>query len=601
MSEYRVPLREIRFLCHEVLGLDEHRLGLSGNEEVTAEEVDAILEEAAKFAENKLATVNASGDIQGCTLQSGKVTVPDGFTEAYKSYVAAGWTGISSDPEYGGQGLPISVGVSVLEMMTTANMAWTLYPELSHGSVLAIAAHGSNEQKQIFLTKLISGEWTGTMCLTESHAGSDVGLLRTKATPRADGSYDISGTKIFISAGEHEMADNIVHLVLARLPDAPAGTRGISLFLVPKFDVTESGEVGERNALECSALEEKMGIHGCSTCVMNFDGARGYLLGDENKGMNCMFTMMNAARIYVGTQGLGLMEAAYQRSLEYAKERVQMRSLEGPKNPDQMADAIIVHPDVRKMLLTQKSLVEGCRALVYETGRYQDNLKYGASEEVRQNASLMVDFYTPIVKAFITEVAQESTSHALQVFGGHGFIRETGIEQFVRDARITTLYEGTTGIQALDLISRKTLMTQGKAMTLVIGEMRDIADELGKTDLGFADRLRGISAEWGELTMEISALVEDNPNEIGAAAVDYLMYSGYAVLALMWSKMALSAKAALAGSGNKTGSEAFYEGKLAAADFYFKRILPRSLMHAEVIRSGADSLMQMSEDGFAEA
>ena len=601
MSEYRAPLREIRFLCNEVLNLDEHRLGLAGSEEVTAEEVDAILEEAAKFSENELATINASGDSQGCSLQDGKVTVPDGFMEAYKSYVAAGWTGISSDPAYGGQGLPISVGVSVLEMMTTANMAWTLYPELSHGSVLAIAAHGSEEQKQTYLTKLISGEWTGTMCLTESHAGSDVGLLRTKATPRPDGSYDISGTKIFISAGEHEMADNIVHLVLARLPEAPAGTRGISLFLVPKFNITGSGEVGERNTLECSALEEKMGIHGCSTCVMNFDGARGYLLGAENKGMNCMFTMMNAARIYVGTQGLGLMEAAYQRSLEYAKERVQMRALDGPKNPDQMADAIIVHPDVRKMLLTQKCLVEGCRTLVYETGRYQDNLKYGASDEIRQNASLMVDFYTPIVKAFITELAQECTSHALQVFGGHGFIRETGIEQFVRDARITTLYEGTTGIQALDLMGRKTLMTQGKAMTLVIGEMRDVADELVKAGLGFADKLRNISTEWGELTMDISEKVEDDPNEIGAAAVDYLMYSGYAVVALMWSRMALTAKAALAGNGNKTGSDAFYEGKLAAANFYFNRILPRSLMHAQVIRSGADALMQISEEAFAEA
>jgi len=601
MSEYRVPLREIRFLCHEVLNLDEHRLALTGTDEVSAEDVDAIFEEAAKFAENELATLNASGDSQGCSLQNGKVTVPDGFVEAYKSYVAAGWTGISSDPAYGGQGLPVSVGVSVLEMMTTANMAWTLYPELSHGTVLAIAAHGSEEQKQVFLTRLISGEWTGTMCLTESHAGSDVGLLRTKAVPRADGSYDITGTKIFISAGEHEMAGNIVHLVLARLPDAPFGTRGISLFLVPKFDITETGDVGERNSLGCSALEEKMGIHGCSTCVMNFDGARGYLLGAENKGMNCMFTMMNAARIYVGTQGLGLMEAAYQRSLEYAKERVQMRALDGPKSPNKMADAIIVHPDVRKMLLTQKSLVEGCRALVYETGRYQDNLKYGASDEIRQNASLMVDFYTPIVKAFITEVAQESTSHALQIFGGHGFIRETGIEQFVRDARITTLYEGTTGIQALDLIGRKTLMTQGKAMTLVIGEMRKLSVELNAAGLGFADKLREISNEWGELTMEISQLVENDPNETGAAAVDYLMYSGYAVVALMWSKMALTAKAALTGSGDNVGTDAFYEGKLSAADFYFKRILPRTLMHAAVIRSGAAPLMKISEESFAEA
>lgn len=595
MSDYRVPLREILFLCHEVLNLDAHRKTLIGCEEVSAEELDAVIGEAKKFAERELAPVNAIGDQQGCQLKDGKVSTPDGFAEVYKSYVDAGWCGISSDPNYGGQGLPISVGAAVLEIMTTANMAWTLYPELSHGSVLAIAAHGSEDQKQIYLTKLISGEWTGTMCLTESHAGSDVGLLRTRAKPRADGSYDISGTKIFISGGEHEMSENIVHLVLARLPDAPAGTRGISLFLVPKFDVDSEGGIGARNTLECSALEEKMGIHGCSTCVMNFDNARGYLLGNENKGMSCMFTMMNAARIYVGTQGLGLMEAAYQKSLEYARERLQMRSMAGPQNPEQMADPIIVHPDVRKMLLTQKALTEGCRALMYETARHQDNLKYGASDEVRQKAGLMVDFFTPIVKAFLTEAAQESTSHALQVFGGHGFIRETGIEQYVRDARITTLYEGTTGIQALDLLGRKTLMTQGKAMTVLIGEMQHMAEALKVEQFWFADQLSRVASEWGELTMEISERVQSDPNEMGAAAVDYLMYSGHAVLALMWARIAITAKAGL----QEAPDDDFYTGKLATADFYFKRLLPRTLTHAEVIRSGASSLMDISSAGFA--
>ncbi|MBV1906199.1 MAG: acyl-CoA dehydrogenase C-terminal domain-containing protein [Pseudomonadales bacterium] len=597
MSGYRVPLKDIHFLCHQVLGLDEHRIKLSGSEDVSAEELDAIFEEAAKFAENMLAPVNVTGDLQGCSLKNGKVITPEGFRESYKAYVEAGWSGISADPNFGGQGLPTSVGVSVLEMMTTANMAWTLYPELSHGSVLAISAHGSEEQKQIYLTKLISGEWTGTMCLTESHAGSDVGLLSTRAKPRADGSYDISGTKIFISGGEHEMSENIVHLVLARLPDAPSGTKGISLFLVPKYKVSDTGELLDRNTLECSALEEKMGLHGCSTCVMNFDNAQGYLLGSENKGMSCMFTMMNAARIYVGIQGLGLMEGAYQKSLSYAQERVQMRALDGPKNPDQVADPIIVHPDVRKMLLTQKALVEGCRALIYETGRYQDCIKYGADAELRQTAELMVDFYTPIVKGFVTEVAQESTSLALQVFGGHGYIRETGIEQYVRDARITTLYEGTNGIQALDLMGRKTLHTQGKAMMSLVGESRELAGALEQEGFWFADKLRTVTSEWGELTGEIAERVQNDPNELGAAAVDYLMYSGYAVLAIMWGRMALCAKTELSDGKD----DDFYQGKLATADFYFKRLLPRCLMHAEAMRAGAGSLMEIDPAGFAHA
>ena len=473
--------------------------------------------------------------------------------------------------------------------MTSANMAWTMYPVLSHGTINALNAHGSEEQKQLFLTRLLSGEWTGTMCLTEPHAGSDVGILRTRAEPNADGSYAITGTKIFISAGDHDLAENIVHLVLARLPGAPEGTKGISLFVVPKILVNEAGVLGERNAVTCGALEEKMGIHGNATCELNFDGATGFLLGPENDGMRCMFTMMNAARIVVGVQGLGLMEAAYQAALGYAKERLQMRALTGPKYPDGPADPIIVHPDVRRMLLTQKAFVEGGRALAYYTAMQADLADCGPDPASRDRAEAMLDFLTPILKAFVTETGFEATNHAVQVYGGHGFIRQTGVEQYVRDSRITLIYEGTTQIQALDLIGRKVLRTQGAALLDLIGEMKTLAADAKETFPDLASELRRIGDEWGESALAIGARAAENPDELGAASVDFLMYSGYAVLAYFWLRMAQVAR---------DGDDMFSRGKVATAKFYFERLLPRAEAHRRSMEAGAASLMALDAEGF---
>ncbi|MGJ3255920.1 MAG: acyl-CoA dehydrogenase family protein, partial [Alcanivorax sp.] len=460
MPDYKAPLRDMRFVLNEVLDLDAHYEGL-GLEEINSELLGAILEEGAKFAENELSPLNRSGDEEGCGFDNGEVTTPKGFKEAYAQYIEGGWPALSGDAEFGGQGLPNSAGIAMSEMVGSANWSWGMYPGLSHGAVCTVEEHGTDEQKQAYLPKLISGEWTGTMCLTEPACGSDLGILKSKAEPNADGSYSITGTKIFISAGEHDMAENIVHIVLARLPGAPKGTKGISLFIVPKFLTDGNGGIGERNAVSCGSIEHKMGIKASATCVMNFDGATGYLIGPENKGLNCMFTFMNTARLGTAIQGVAHAEVALQGGLSYAKERLAMRSLSGPKNPDGPADPIIVHPDVRRMLLTSKSFAEGGRALVYLCSQLGDKVKLAGSEEERKEADQLMAFLTPIAKAFLTEAGLESANHGVQIYGGHGFIREWGMEQNVRDARISTLYEGTTGIQALDLLGRKVLPTQG--------------------------------------------------------------------------------------------------------------------------------------------
>src|SRR5690554_4845986 len=462
MPEYKAPLREMRFVLNELLDSEQHYASLEGAEDATPDMVDAIIQEGAKFCEQVLSPLNQVGDQEGCTWSEDGVKTPTGFKEAYQQYVEGGWPSMAADPTYGGQGLPHSLSLVMSEMVGTANWSWGMYPGLSHGATNTIEAHGSEEQKQTYLTKLISGEWTGTMCLTEPHCGSDLGTLRTKAEPNADGSYSITGTKIFISAGEHDMADNIVHIVLARLPGAPEGTKGISLFIVPKFLPNADGSVGERNAVTCGSIEHKMGIHGNSTCVMNFDGAKGWLIGPENKGLNCMFTFMNTARIGTALQGVASAEASFQGALAYAKDRLAMRSLTGPKAPEKPADPIIVHPDVRRMLLTQKAFAEGGRALAYLTAQQADIVKVSESEEERKAADELLGFLTPIAKAFLTEAGYEATNLGVQVFGGHGFISEWGMEQNVRDARIGMIYEGTTGIQALDLLGRKVLMTQGE-------------------------------------------------------------------------------------------------------------------------------------------
>ena len=456
MPEYKAPLRDINFVINEVLESEKLYQTLPGYEEATEDLMSAIVEEGAKFAENELAPINQSGDEEGCTWSEDGVKTPAGFAEAYRKYVENGWAALSADVEDGGQGMPNMLAMCITEMVGSANWSWGMYPGLSHGALHTVDEHGSPEQKEKFLGKLVSGEWTGTMCLTESHCGTDLGMLRTKAEPQADGSYAITGQKIFISAGEHDMTDNIVHIVLARLPDAPEGTAGISLFIVPKVNVNDDGSLGERNAVHCASIEEKMGIHGNATCVLNFDGARGYLIGPPNRGLNCMFTFMNVARIGTAMQGLAHMEQSFQGALTYAKERLAMRSLTGPKNPDGPADPIIVHPDVRRMLLTQKALAEGSRAFLYYLAQQGDIVSHG-SEEQAKAADDMMALLTPIGKAFVTELGFEAANHGVQVFGGHGFIREWGMEQIVRDCRIAMLYEGTTGVQAMDLIGRKVL------------------------------------------------------------------------------------------------------------------------------------------------
>ncbi|MBU2711972.1 acyl-CoA dehydrogenase C-terminal domain-containing protein [Zooshikella harenae] len=597
MPEFKAPLRDIRFVRDEVLNYPEHYATMPGCEDATPDMVNAILEEGAKFCEQVLAPLNLTGDEEGCKWSTKGVTTPSGFKEAYKQYVEGGWPSLAHEPEYGGQGLPESLGLVLSEMVGEANWSWGMYPGLSHGAMNTLSAHGTEEQKQVYMTKLISGEWTGTMCLTEPHCGSDLGLLRCKADPNSDGSYRISGTKIFISAGEHDLADNIVHIVLARLPDAPAGTKGISLFIVPKWLPNGQGEPGERNAVQCGSIEHKMGIHGNSTCVMNFDEATGYLIGPANKGLNCMFTFMNTARLGTGLQGLAHTEVAFQGALAYAKDRLQMRSLSGPKAPDKPADPIIVHPDIRRMIMTIKSFAEGNRALAYYAAKLVDVAKLSPDAEARNEAEQLLSFITPIAKAFMTEVGFEAANLGLQVYGGHGYIREWGMEQNVRDCRIALLYEGTTGIQALDLLGRKVLMTQGEALKCFTKVVHKFCQaNVDVEDLQeFIEPLAELNKEWGDITLKVGMAAMQNRDEVGAAAVDYLMYSGYACLAYFWADMA---RVALEKLNAGTTEESYYTAKVKTARFYFKRILPRTQTHKAAILSGADNLMEIAEDEF---
>ncbi|XKH59224.1 acyl-CoA dehydrogenase C-terminal domain-containing protein [Halomonas sediminis] len=595
MPSYQAPLRDLRFVMNEMLGYPAHYARLPSGDEASPETVDAILEEGARFAREVLLPLNQSGDEEGCRLEGGEVKAPKGFREAYQQYVEGGWPSLAADPAQGGQGLPHSLAMVLSEMICATNLAWGMYPGLSHGAADALRHHGTEEQKATYLTKLVEGVWTGSMCLTEPHCGTDLGLIKTRAVPADDGGYDISGTKIFISAGDHDLAENIVHLVLAKLPDAPEGSKGISLFVVPKYLPDADGGSGEHNGVACGSLEHKMGIHGNATCVMNFDTARGYLVGAPNKGLACMFTMMNAARLGVGIQGLGLAEASFQNSLAYARDRLQMRALSGPQSPEKPADPIIVHPDVRRMLLTQKAFAEGGRMLVLYTAQMLDVVEHGEDHAERERAETLLGLLTPIVKAFLTEVGFEATNEGVQVFGGHGFIREWGMEQLVRDARITRLYEGTTGIQALDLLGRKVLMSQGETLKLFTKEIHQFckAEADNPALKAFIEPLAKLNAEWGELTLGVGMKAMQDREEVGAASVDYLMYSGYVTLAYLFSRAVKQASQSL--EGDET---AFYQAKIDTARFYFQRLLPRTRAHAAMIQAGAGSLMAISSEDF---
>ncbi|EQM65881.1 acyl-CoA dehydrogenase C-terminal domain-containing protein [Pseudomonas solani] len=597
MPEYKAPLRDMRFLIDEVFDFPATYAAI-GASDATPDMVSAILEEGAKFCEQVLSPINRSGDEEECQWNDGVVTTPKGFKEAFAQYVEGGWNGLAADPAYGGQGLPHSLGLIISEMVASSNQSWAMYPGLTHGAMSAIHAHGTEEQKQTYLTRMTEGRWTGTMCLTEPHCGTDLGIIKTRAVPQADGSYAVSGTKIFISAGEHDMSENIVHLVLAKLPDAPAGTKGISLFIVPKFMPAADGAVGARNAVSCGSIEHKMGIKASATCVMNFDSATGYLIGEANKGLNCMFTMMNHARLGTGMQGLCLGEASYQGAVRYANDRLQMRALSGPKAPEKAADPIIVHPDVRRMLLTMKAFNEGNRALSYFTAQLLDIAHGSQDAEQRQEADDLLAFLTPICKAFMTETGLEATNLGMQVFGGHGYIREWGMEQLVRDCRIAPIYEGTNGIQALDLLGRKVLGSQGKLL-------RGFTKRVHKFCLAQAEHpqfkaqaaeLVRLNQQWGELTQKVGMAAMKNPDEVGAASVDYLMYSGYIVLAWFWLQMAVVAQAKLDAG---TSEAAYYQTKLATFDFYFKRLLPRTTAHQAGVEAGSDCLMALPAEQFA--
>ncbi len=597
MPEYKAPLRDMKFVMQELLDSETHYQKL-GYEDATPDMVDAILGEAAKFTEQVIAPINQIGDEQGCTWTDGNVTTPDGFKDAYQQYVEGGWPTLSQGVEFGGQGLPHSLNTTIGEMMSAANHSFAMYPGLSHGALATIEAHGTDEQKTMFMPKLVEGTWTGTMCLTEPHCGTDLGMLRTKAELNDDGSYSLTGTKIFISAGEHDLSDNIVHIVIARIPGSPEGSKGISLFIVPKFNVNSDGSVTDKNAVTCGSIEHKMGINANATCVINFDGAKGYLIGSINKGLNCMFTFMNAARLGVANEGAAAAEASFQGALAYAKDRLQMRSISGVKNPDGPADPIIVHPDVRRMLLTQKSIAEGGRALIGYLAQLVDidHASQNPEEKAISNAKLAL--LTPIAKAFLTETGLECTSHGIQVLGGHGFIKEWGMEQLMRDTKISCLYEGTTGIQALDLLARKILGSKGEILKPFAGEVAEFCQTALATEgmEEFIKPIMGYAGQWQDITQSIGAKAMQDPDEVGAASVDYLMYAGYITLAYFWAKMA---KVSIDALNNGAEDKDFYEAKIKTARFYIQRILPRANGHAACIEQGAKSMMELDEEHFS--
>jgi acyl-CoA dehydrogenase len=598
MPTYKAPVEDVQFLLNDVFHMERYG-NMPGFSDASPDLVAAILEEAAKFTEQVLTPLNRSGDEEGCTRHAdGRVTTPKGFKEAYKQLVEGGWVGISVPTEYGGQGLPATMTMIVNEMLAASNMAFAMYPGLTQGAIAAVLRHGSPEQKKMYLPKMTTGEWTGTMNLTEPHCGTDLGMLRSKAAPQADGSYKITGTKIFISAGEHDLSENIIHLVLARIDGAPEGVKGISLFIVPKFFVNADGSAGARNGVMCGSIEHKMGIHANSTCVMNYEGATGWLLGEAHKGLHAMFTMMNEARLAVGMQGLAVSEVAYQNAANYARERLQGRSISGVKAPDKPADPIIVHPDIRRALMSVKSFNEAARALLLWTALKGDVSHRSPDEKERQAADDHMGLLTPVVKGVLTDTGFANTVTAQQVFGGHGYIAEHGMEQFVRDARIAMIYEGANGIQALDLVGRKIGRDGGRAITAFFKEVSAFvkehsADEAMKP---YVAPLGEALAQLQQATMWFAQNGRKKPDNAGAGSTDYMHLFGLVALAYMWAQMAKAAQEKLKSGAN--GSQERMKAKLVTGKFFMERVLPETAAHLKRITSGADTMMELPAEAF---